>query len=182
MPVAHRYFFALKPDPATARATHVFAETEIGAKGLLEPERHHVTLALTADMADEPPALVQALLRAGEAVGAAPFGLRLDRLVGGYGTVSLRPSRVVPALRRLQAAIATAMAEQRIAMREGWAFSPHETLAYRAAAQSFTRSIEGFHWNVTHFVLVHSMVGLHRHETIGRWPLVAPVDPQGRLF
>lgn len=179
--LAHRFFYALKPDDVTARRTHAFAERELGPKGLLRPDRHHVTLGLTEDVPDVPRGLVDALLRAGDAVAAAPFELALDRLAGSHRSVALRPARVVPALRALQAAIARAMASGGIALRAGWSFSPHQTLAYRRGA-IFTRRVPPFRWQVTEFVLVHSHVGLHRHETIGRWPLAGAPDAQGSLF
>jgi len=177
----HRFFFALKPDEITARRTHVFAETELGAKGLLGPERHHVTMGITDDLTAIPGAMVDALLRAGEAVQAEPFDLVLDRLTGGHGTVALRPSHVARPLRDLHKRIAEAMAAQGLAMREDWSFSPHETLTYRKGTP-FTRRVEGFQWKVTEFVLVHSHVGLHRHDLVGRWPLRPAEAAQGRLF
>lgn len=179
--VLHRFFFALKPDEITARRTHVFAESELGSKGLLAPERHHVTIGITEDFLTIPAALVDALLRAGETVRAEPFEFVLDRLTGGHGVVTLRPSHVVRPLQALQARIDEAMAAQGLAMRAGWSFNPHETLTYRKGAP-FTRSIDGFRWSVTQFVLVHSHVGLHRHDIIGRWTLCPPEDLQGRLF
>jgi 2'-5' RNA ligase len=181
-PLSHRYFFALKPDEVTARRTRVFAEEQLGdAKGLLEPHRHHVTLAITDDFANGSRTLVEALLRAGEAVRAAPFDLALDRLSINNGSVALRPGRVVQPLRELQGRIATAMRAQGVPMRGGWQFSQHETLAYRKGIPA-TRPIEPFHWTVTRFVLIHSMVGLHRHETIGDWELEVPEEEQGSLF
>lgn len=179
--LAHRWFFALKPDDITARRTHAFAEQQLGEHGLLAPDRHHVTLALTEDFDREPHGLVDALMRAGATVIAAPFALHLDRLSGSTRTVALRPTHVVRPLRDLQKGIAAAMAGQGIAMRPDWSFSPHETLCYRKG-EPFQQPIEGFHWAVTSFVLVHSFVGLSQHETIGCWPLHAPDDPQGRLF
>jgi len=180
-PLAHRWFFALKPDDVMAHRTHAFAAEQLGETGLLPPAHHHITLALTPDFPDEPADLIAALLRAGDAVAAAPFTLHLDRLSGSARTVALRPSRAVPPLRALQAAIAAAMAAQGIAMRPDWRFSPHETLCYRKGAP-FQRPVAGFHWSVTGFVLVHSVIGRHRHETIGQWPLHAAEPAQGCLF
>ena len=180
-PLAHRWFFALKPDEITARRTHAFAERELGEGGLLPPERHHVTLALTTDFERAPPGLVAALLRAGDAVTAAPFDLLLDQLSGSARTVALRPSHAVPPLRDLQRRIVAAMAAQGVVLRPDWAFNPHETLCYRKGTP-FQRPVEGFRWAVSAFVLVHSFVGLSRHETLRQWPLRPPEDPQGRLL
>jgi len=179
--LAHRWFFALKPDDITARQTHVFAEEELGAKGLLRWDHHHVTLGLTEDFPDVPSELTDALLLAGDAVMATPFNLILDRLVGTNKSVALRPTGLVRPLRALQASIATAMAQQGIAPRPGWTFSPHETLCYRKGTP-FIQPVTGFRWAVSEFVLVHSFIGLSRHQTIGRWPLHPPDDPQGTLF
>lgn len=180
-PLAHRWFFALKPDDITARRTHAFAERELGTHGLLPPERYHVTLALTADFEREPPGLVAALLRAGDAVTAAPFDLPLDQLGGSARTVALRPAHAVPPLRDLQRRIVAAMTAQGLTLRPDWSFNPHETLCYRKEAP-FQRPVEGFRWAVGAFVLVHSFVGLSRHETLRQWPLRPPEDPQGRLL
>lgn len=180
--LGHRYFFALKPDAETARRTAIFAETELGAQGLLAPDRLHVTLALTPDRTMEAADLVDALRRAGDAVRAAPFDLLLDRLSIGSRTAALRPAGKVPPLQALQAAIAQSMRKEGIAMRPDWHFSPHQTLRYRKSATTGTRAVTGFRWHVTDFVLVHSLIGLTRHETIGRWRLRAEPEPQGRLL
>lgn len=180
-PLAHRWFFALKPDDITARRIHAFAERELGEGGLLPPERHHVTLALTTDFEHEPPELVAALMRAGDSVSAAPFDLLLDQLSGSARTVALRPSHAVPTLRTLQQRIVAGMAAQGVVLRPDWTFSPHQTLCYRKGP-SFQRPVEGFHWAVSAFALVHSLIGLSRHETLREWPLRPAEDPQGRLL
>ena len=180
-PLAYRYFFALLPDAVTARRIHAFAERTFGARGLMRPDRLHVTLAITPDF-DEPDLdLTTALLRAGAAVAAAPFDLTLDRLSGGQRTVALRPEHSLSPLRALQAGIARAMAEQGAAMRPDWRFNPHLTLVYRDG-DNVSQAIEGFSWAVQEFVLIESLVGLTRHEVLGRWPLRAAADPQHVLL
>lgn len=182
-PVSHRFFFALKPDPVTARQTHAFAEAELGAKGLLEPDRLHVTLAITADMPTVPSGLIDALQRAGAAVRAESFDVLLDHLSGGGSTVALRPARVIRSLQALQAQIAAAMTQERIAVREGWRFSPHLTLCYRKGAGPIDKAVTGFRWQATDFVLIHSFVGWHRHDILARWQLCgAEEDVQPRLL
>lgn len=112
-------------------------------------------------------------MRAGEAVAAAPFDLTLDRLSGGQRTVALRPAHSAPPLRALHAAIARAMSEQGVAMRPGWQFNPHLTLVYRDG-ENVARPTDAFGWPVREFVLIESLVGLTRHDVLGRWPLQAP--------
>lgn len=182
-PVLHRFFFALKPDPVTARQTHAFAEAELGAKGLLEPDRLHLTLAITADMPTVPSGLIDALQRAGAAVCAEPFAVLLDHLSGGSGTVALRPRHVIRPLQALQASIAAAMTRERVTMREGWRFSPHQTLCYRRGMATIDRAVTGLHWQAKDFVLIHSFVGWHRHDILGRWQLCGvEEDVQPRLL
>lgn len=180
-PLAHRYFFALLPDAVTARRIHAFAERTFGAKGLMRPDRLHVTLAITPDFDVHDPALTAALLRAGAAVAATPFDLTLDLLSGGQRTAALRPTHSVPPLRILQAEIARAMAEQGAAMRPDWRFNPHLTLVYRDG-ENVSQPTEDFGWAVQEFVLIESLVGLTRHDILGRWPLRAPSEPQLALF
>jgi len=178
---AHRFFFALKPDAQTAHSTYAFAEAAFGPKGLLPPAQHHLTLGLTEDFPDVPDEVRSRLMRAGASVTAAGFGLRLDRLVGGRGTLALRPSRVNPQLQDLQQRVALAMEAVDVPMRPGWIFSPHETLAYRSG-DPFSRPVAGFDWTVAEFVLVQSRVGMREHRTIGRWPLHLPEPAQGQLL
>lgn len=179
--VAHRYFFAVLPDAVTARRIHAFAEGQLGARGLLRSERLHVTLGLTADFEAHFPALIEALRRAGDRVEAAPFDLALDQLSGGRRTVALRPARSVAPLKALQGAIAQAMAQEGVPMRGDWQFNPHMTLAYRQG-EPVTRPVEPFGWPVREFVLIESLVGLARHDVLGRWALRPPGNDQGTLL
>lgn len=177
LPLAHRFFFALRPDDVTARRTRAFAAEQFGEQGLLRPEHHHMTLAITEDVDPPHDGLIAALRRAGDAVvDAAPFELRLDRLSGSHRSLALRPEHAMPPLRRLQAQIAHAMAREMVPMRAGWTFSPHQTLGYRAG-RPFSRPVAGFRWDVRAFVLVHSFVGWTRHENLGCWPLAARQYP-----
>jgi 2'-5' RNA ligase len=180
-PIRHRYFFAIRPDGRTARRTHAFAESALGPEGLLRADRLHVTLAITGDFEIPQPALAEALLHAGSAVRARPFDLVLDRRSTSPRTIALRPAHVVPELRALGAAIFRAMAREGIALREGWSFSPHMTLAYRPGRPS-QEAAQEIGWPVTEFALVHSLVGATRHETLGRWPLEPMPEAQLSLF
>lgn len=179
--VSHRYFFALKPEIRIANQTRAFAESALGTEGLLRPDRLHVTLAITGDFDVPQPAVVAALLRGGAAVRARPFDLVLDRLSASPRTTALRPARVLPDIRALHAAIAGAMIREGVALREGWRFSPHMTLAYRHGPPS-VRPVQAIGWRVTEFVLVHSLYGLTRHDILGRWPLEPLPDAQLPLF
>jgi 2'-5' RNA ligase len=176
--LAHRFFFALRPDEVTARRTCAFGEQEFGEKGLLRAENLHITLAITEDFDQPFENVIEALLRVGATVAAPPFDFVLDRVSGSSRSIALRPEHALSPLRTLQTRIAEAMERERVMMRAGWAFSPHQTLVYRAGPP-FSRPIEGFRWQAHAFSLVHSFVGQTRHETLGCWRLE---DRQYRLL
>ena len=177
---AHHYFFALLPDPVTARRIRAWIERKRGPDGLLSTERLHLTLAITPPFSAHQPALVDALLRAGATVSACPFALVLEQLSTGGRSFALRPRHSVPALRELQGQIVRAMAGQGAARRSG-SFSPHVTLGYRQGLPS-TEPVRDLGWRVSEFVLVHSFVGLTLHEVLARWPLTGAPEEQLSLF
>jgi len=49
-------------------------------------------------------------------------------------------------------------------------FTPHMTLLYDEKCVS-QEPIERIDWPVCEFVLIHSYIGRHRYEILGRWPL-----------
>lgn len=165
-----RFFFAVRPDVATARAIDAFVAHELPDCRRLSVAHQHVTLAITEDFDAFPDTLVRHLLLAGGEVEAGPFDLPLTRLSGSRRSIALCPEGKVAPLAALQRAIAGAMARHRVPMREGWRFHPHQTLCYRKG-EPFSRRIEGFIWTAREFVLVRSLVGLSRHDVMGCWPL-----------
>ena len=179
--LAHRYFFAAVPDPVSAARIHAWAERKLGPEGMLAAERLHVTLAITDDFAAPQPGIVRVLMEAAERIAATPFELLLDRLSIGGRSIALRPGHTQPPLRELHARIAGGMDEAGIALRTGWRFSPHVTLGYRESSPS-TRPVADLGWTVSEFALIHSLVGLSRHELLGRWALAPRPDPQLSLF
>lgn len=147
----------------------------------MRADRHHITLAITQDHAAPERAIAEALLRAGEQVRVAPFEIVLERLNAGARSIALRPDHAIAPLKALHRELARAMAREGVALREGWSFSPHQTLAYREGAP-FSRLVHPFRWQAGEFVLVHSHVGLTRHEILGRWPLCPAQEAQLSLF
>lgn len=168
--VAHRFFFTLKPDDETARRTRAWAEEKLGSRGLLSADRYHVTLALTGDFLDPSPVLTEKLLAVGASVYGPPFSLVLDVLSSSDRVAVLQPTMVPPALKHLQKCIRAGMEEQNVDLRNGSKFDPHQTLAYRKG-EPFQCSVNGFLWEVNEFALIHSHVGLSRHDTVAKWPL-----------
>lgn len=166
----NRFFFALRPDSETARAIDAFTARELPDGRRVPPGHQHVTLALTEDVAAPAPDLVARLLEAGAQVEGESFDLVLDRISAHARTAALVPSLPPAPLLDLQRRIVAAMADRGVQLRSGWRFSPHQTLCYRRG-ETFSRRVDGFVWSARNFVLVRSVVGSGRHETVDRWPL-----------
>jgi 2'-5' RNA ligase len=165
----HRYFYCLRPPPPLARSIGLLRDELRGGGARVSNARLHMTLAITNDHPRPVPELAAALLAIGGIIDAEPFRLVLDRLCGSHSTIALRPSRRRPELGILQRQIQRRLASRGIA-RDGWAFSPHMTLQYRAG-RPFVRPVRTFEWHAAEAVLIHSLVGETRHETLGHGPL-----------
>lgn len=169
-PVEHRLFFALRIAARVLGVVSGVRDSLGPAPSIVPDSRLHITLGITNDYPDLPPAVVDRLLAIAGTIAAAPVPVRLDRLSGGGGTIALRPSRRIAALTTLTAELHRRMAAAEL-LRTAWRCQPHVTLLYRADAP-FTRAIPPLCWTATEFVLIHSMIGAHRHVELGRWPLV----------
>jgi 2'-5' RNA ligase len=179
--IRHRYFFCLRPCTQDANRIHAFADSLRGPWKLQSASRLHVTAAITEDWPVPVPALVAALLRAGDAVQAQPFELVLDQLSASPTHLVLRPARAIPELKELGATIRAAMAQEGVPLREGWRFNPHMTLGFGRGRQ-FVRPVQPVSWSVNEFILVHSAVGATNHEVLGRWTLEPQQEAQLSLF
>ena len=145
---------------------------------------HWTAQAATAASAAVPPRFrmsIAVMVDSGCEVAAAPFTVRLDRLVRGQRSVLLLPTVRQPELRALYRSIAEGMAAARAPLRGGTGFSPHMTLFYQGGSP-IDRRVEPFEWLTEELLLVRSLVGLTRHEVLRRWPLAAPQPAQFTLF
>ena len=177
----HRWFFALLPPTRIAWQVANAADW-FGTTGrAVRADRLHITLFLTPDGVAVPDGQVDALLRMGEAVRAAPVDVALDTVGGGARSVALRPRRRIAALEALRDALARQAVALGVAERAGYAFNAHMTLGYRDG-RPFTERIAPVGWIATEFVLIHSHLGHMRHDIVGRWPLRETVDPQLALL
>ncbi|HEY0114307.1 MAG TPA: 2'-5' RNA ligase family protein [Allosphingosinicella sp.] len=148
-PVRHRIFYALQP-PASAR--------------------YAMALAITEDHDAPPQAQMDRMARIAGELRLMPFELTLDRLTGSETSLALCPSEKPWQLKLLQRQLRKSLVLCGI-RRTGWRFNPHVTLLYRNGAP-FSQEIAPISWWVDELVLVHSQVGLTRHDILGRWPLV----------
>lgn len=174
-----RLFFALFPDPATARQARALAEALRLAHGLsgqpLRTERVHLTLCHLGDFAGLPAGLVDDACRAAASLDEPAFDVRLERVGSFVG----RPSRLplvalgddgVQAVKRFQARLDHALRRYGVLRGGSGNFVPHLTLLYddRRVPQ---QPIEPLQWRATDFALVRSLLGQTRYELLGRWPL-----------
>nr|WP_294334158.1 2'-5' RNA ligase family protein [uncultured Sphingomonas sp.] len=129
-----------------------------------------MTLAITNDYPQLPLAAIDRLRAIGSGLMASPVPLRLDQLSASRGSVALRPARRIGALAALTGTLGRRMAATGL-LRDQWRCRPHVTLLCRSAVP-FTRTIDPICWTATESVLIHSIVGEHRHIELDRWPLI----------
>lgn len=170
----NRFFYALLPPPLPRNLIGVQRDQLGLAETLVENHRLHITLGITEDYARKPYAEMQRLIEIGDTISAAPVPVKLDRVSGSNETIALRPSRRIDALAELGRKLRDGLAHAGL-LRGAWDFHPHVTLLYRKG-RPFTRTIPPIGWDATDFVLIHSLLGEHRHIELGRWPLI---DRQG---
>ena len=166
-----RLFFACWPSEDAARELARLApEVATRSGGRPVPAgKIHLTLAFLGDIGDERFAALEA---AACEVHGEPFTLVLDRL-GAFrraGVAWIGASDPQPALVRLQAGLATALAARDFEL-EARPFAPHVTLARRVERPIRDEAVAPLAWRVTDFALVRSVLGTGRYETLRRWPL-----------
>lgn len=167
----NRFFYALLPPPLQRNLIGIQRDQCGLAETIVENERLHITLAITEDFARQPYAEMKRLIEIGAQISAPPVPVKLDRVSGSNETIALRPSRRIDTLAELGHQLQRALSRAGL-LRAKWDFNPHVTLLYRKG-RPFTRTIAPIDWNATDFVLIHSILGAHRHIELGRWPLVA---------
>lgn len=168
--VEHRLFFAFGIAASVRRRVSGFRDGLGPATSLVSDARLHLTLGITDDYARLPRAAADRLLAIGSTIAADPVPLRLDQLSGGPASVALCPRRRIPPLTALTGTLHRRMDAAGL-LRPGWTCRPHVTLLYRAG-RPFVRATDPICWTATEFVLIHSIVGGHRHIELGRWPLI----------
>lgn len=180
--VLHRYFFALLPPPMLARRiAHAAAPWFADGGTPLRDHRLHITMFILPDFSAAPRGLEAALCEVGARVAAAPVAVALDRVSGGSRSIALRPSRRIAGLQALHAEIDATSRSVGVPSRPRYSFNAHMTLGYREGAP-FSAILPPFAWTASELVLVHSHVGLTRHDVVDRWPLNGKGDPQLGLW
>lgn len=167
--LAHRLFFALLP-PADVDAELADLASVYGPGGRVGRGRHHLTLTVTDDYPWLPDELVDRFLRTGATLDGPRVEVFLDRICAGPKSVLLTSSKRLDSLRLMQRQLARTLRLSGVRPRGGFHFHPHVTLLY-APGHAFEYEILPLRWTARELVLVHSHVGAHRHDVLGRWEL-----------
>lgn len=171
-PPVHRLFYALRP-PEDALGYLADQQWQFGPGHEVSGPHLHLTLAITNDFAVFPDREAEVMQRIGDAIVAHQCPVVLDQAVASRRSVMLAPSETLHAVEALHLLLRAGMRAAQARMRTGWRHSPHLTLLYRDG-KPFILPVPAMSWRATEFFLVHSLVGLNRHEIRGRWPLGAP--------
>jgi len=172
-------FFAVIPTPQSAAQIERRVQDfrgEFGLKGEpLATDHFHVTLYYLGAHRGLPLGIVAKASETAASIRAAPFEITFDRARSFTGKGGSRPfilgsSKALPELLALQQSLRMAL---RKAGLDNWtqpAFTPHVTLLYDSQRVP-EQAIEPVTWTVREFVLMRSLLGMSRYETLGRWPL-----------
>ena len=179
--VPHALFFAGIASAAGGAMLHERAgliDQQLGIGGrLLEAGRLHVSLfAVGAYLDVRPDADIARWCRAAAAVRCRPAEIVFDRVAsfGGEGNPLVFKSSDdlgAAGLFAVHQALGIELANtgERIKRQR---ITPHMTMSYRGKRIAET-AIEPVRWQLHELVLIDSHVGAHRHDVIGRWPLLA---------
>lgn len=173
-PPKHRAFLALKPDDAAAGQAGELAVRLMRANGLagklLKPKNFHISLPLVWEGAEFPAKFAEMVSARVRVVRMPPFEIVLDMAMSfrqpTRHALVLGTTRSVADIYALNRQLVMAMGSKV----RGGSFNPHMTLLY-ASRPVEKQPIEPVRWTAREFVLIHSFIGLGRHEIAARWPL-----------
>lgn len=187
----YRLFFALQPNTRDARAISNFAgnfldEHGIGAK-IHDRDRLHVSLQSAGDHKRFHKRNAYGAKLVGKRISLEPFELEFTSIESFGAQPGLRGEKPRyplvlrtddESVRELYRKLGDGMMVEK--MRASADFKPHMTLCYLPFP--FAReTIKPMRIDVSEFLLIHSLVGLHKYEILGRWSLHAPIQPWPRL-
>lgn len=170
MEARHRLFFAIRPPAGLVSEIAVLRDRDGIGRGRVEDHRLHVTTWLFPDHDALPPGLVERACAVIAGLELCAFHIALDRLTGDDRGLRLVPSEPIRGYLAFQRSLADAMARAGLKPRPGWRFSPHMTLRY-GGRQRIDEDSDGISWRAEELVLIDSILGAHRHETLARWDL-----------
>jgi 2'-5' RNA ligase len=154
-----------KPTPETAVELDR-CRRELGMVSDYGRERFHTTILPIADAREAPSDLVDLLDAAFAAMIVGPCPILFDRLHGN----ALRGGGALQDLRDLQRMLVRHLTAMGVRLPR-YLFRPHLSLTYGTAPQR-TIAIPPVGWQVHEMLLIKSIHGEGRHETLARFPLV----------
>lgn len=174
-----RLFFAFMPDVLASERAERMTQALCAQHGVKprigSRERFHITLFHVGDFVGWPEHTVAQACRAADAFRAEPCDIHFDRLVSFAGGPRRLPyvllSSESSALTAFQAALSLQMHKAALTQGANRAkFTPHLTLLY-GHQRLEEQAIDPIIWTARKLVLVRSLIGLGRYETVGRWGL-----------
>jgi 2'-5' RNA ligase len=138
---------------------------ELGIDSDYGRERYHTTILPICDARVAPPGLVGILSEAFASMIAEPCVILFDRLYRN----ALRGGRAMRDLHELQAMLAKRLTAIGLHL-PPYLFRPHLSLAYGAAPER-TVAIPPIGWQIRELLLVKSIHGEGRHETLAHFKL-----------
>jgi len=172
MTTHHRLFFAVRPPDGAVRYI-IEEQRRFGPGHAVRPEHLHLTTVIVNDHEMFPAGIAARMCAIGDAIAADRFPIILDQVAASHRSVVMVPSERLNAFHAFQRRLAGAMMRAGLGQRHNWRFSPHVTLLYRHGAP-LRQWTDALSWTATEFLLIHSLLGLTRHEVLARWPLLAP--------
>lgn len=173
--VRHRLFLAFRP-PAPLISEIGRIRDAFPSRGRVADDHLHMTLLPFPLFSEFPEPVADRLVRVFAAARLPRCRIIVDRLVLGLRSALLQPSEPVLGLQSFQSELARLVREAGLRPLERHRFSPHLTLFYNGLdGPCFW--IDPISWTAGELVLVHSLHGEGRHETLARWALS---DPQPR--
>lgn len=174
-----RLFLAIFPDEGAARqiselARNLREELRLPGKPL-EMARFHVTLHHLGDYLGLPPGLAAAVAQMAATIAMRSFEVSFDHALNFHESMVLGCGDGVPELKAFHQVLGAALEKAGLPC-DGVSsnFNPHVTMQYGVGARRIDRlGVGSISWTVREFALVHSLLGLHRHVLLGRWPLQA---------
>jgi 2'-5' RNA ligase len=169
MLVKHRLFVALRPS-SKAASDIVSCGKLARLSDPVRADRLHMTQFVSDDFESEPVELAEQMQAVLARLRIDAFDVTLTKF--GHQGGSLVTGTARP-LRHFQSQLARALTAAGIAPRPQWKFNPHVTLGYgEAAASVLNQPIEPITWRALEFELVHSLLRLTIHRTLGRWEFI----------
>jgi 2'-5' RNA ligase len=133
-------------------------------------EQLHMTLVPFPLCVTFPDGFAGHLVRLISASAFPPCRIVLDRVVLGRRTGLLQPSEPIVGVNWLHRLVTGRLVQAGFRPLAAYRFSPHVTLFYNCSPQP-PIYVDPISWTAEELVLVHSIHGASRHETLARWPL-----------